>query len=137
MEQMPSMDWDSFQDAHYRPHLVVATLEPGLEPVSDETTVALFERLAMAFGMSGNYAFKKDGANIHAAFEIDTEAERFAGLLQAKTTTCEPEWASRSVGRIDGAAQRRIIAAVRQRGLKRARRQSGSDSSVTNGGTGR
>lgn len=118
---MPNMDWDTFQDTHYRPHLVVATLDLGREPASDETTVALFERLAMALGMSGNYTIKKDGANIRAAFEIDTDAERFALVLLAKTTLGEPEWASRSVGRIDGAAQRKMIAALRQHRLKRPR----------------
>jgi hypothetical protein len=120
---MPSMDWDTFQAAHYRPHLVVATLELGLDPVSDETTVALFERLAMALVMSGSYTIKEDGSNIRAAFEIDTDAERFAGVLLAKSTLGEPEWASRSVARIDGAVQRKIIAALRQRRLKRLRRR--------------
>lgn len=83
---MTNMDWGTFQDAHYRPHLIVATLELGLEPGSDETTVALFEHLAVALRMSGNYTIKKDGANIHAAFELDTDAERFAGVLPAKAT---------------------------------------------------
>ena len=120
---MPNMDWDTFQDMHYRPHLVVANLELESDPTSDETTLALFERLAMALGMSGNYAIKKDGANIRAAFEIDTDAERFAGVLRAKTTAGETEWASRSVGRIDGTAQRKITAALRQHRLKRPRRR--------------
>ena len=120
---MPHMDWDTFQDAHYRPHLVVANLELGRDPASDETTVALFERLAAALGMSGNYTIKKDGANIRAAFEIDTDAEQFARVLLTKTTAGELEWASRSVGRIDGAAQRKIIAALRQHRLTRPRRR--------------
>jgi hypothetical protein len=120
---MPSMDWDTFQDRHYRPHLVVANLEFGRDPASDETTVALFERLAMALDMSGNYTIKKDGAYIRAAFEIDTDAERFARVLLAKTTAGEREWASRSVSRIDGAAQRKIVTALRQLGLKRPRRR--------------
>lgn len=45
----------------------------------------------MASGMSGNYTIKKDGASIRAAFEIDTDAERFAGVPLAKTTLGEPE----------------------------------------------
>ena len=120
---MPNMDWDTFQDSHHRPHLVVANLASGRDPASDETTVALFERLAIALGMSGNYSITKDGAYIRAAFEIDTDAERFAGVLLAKTTAGEREWASRSVSRIDGAAQRKIATALRQLGLKRPRRR--------------
>jgi hypothetical protein len=120
---MPSMNWDTFQDRHYRPHLVVANVEPGSDRASDETTVALFERLAMALGVSGNYTIKKDGAYIRAAFEIDTDAERFAGVLLAKTTAGETEWASRSVSHIDGAAQRKIIEALRQHRLKRPSRR--------------
>jgi hypothetical protein len=117
---MPNMDWETFQDAHYRPHLIVAALELGPDPASHETMVALFERLAASLGMSGNYTIRKDGANIRAAFEIDTDAERFAGVLLAKTTLSEPEWASKWVGRIDGAAQSKIMAALRQRRLNRS-----------------
>lgn len=43
---MPNMDWDAFQDAHYRPHLIVTTLELGPDPASDKTIAALFERIA-------------------------------------------------------------------------------------------
>jgi hypothetical protein len=121
--QMPNMDWDTFQDSHHRPHLVVANLASGRDPASDETTVALFERLAIALGMSGNYSITKDGAYIRAAFEIDTDAERFARVLLAKTTAGEREWASRSVSRIDGASQRKIVAALTQHRLKRPRRR--------------
>jgi hypothetical protein len=120
---MPNMDWDTFQDRHYRPHLVVANLELGSDRASDETTVTLFQRFAMALGMSGNYAIKKEGAYIRAAFEIDTDAERFAGVLLAKTTAGETEWASRSVGRIDRTAQRKIVAALKQHRLKRPSRR--------------
>lgn len=60
--------------------------------------VALFEQLAAALGTWGNYTIKKDGASIRAAFEIDTDAERFARVLLAKTALSEPEWASKSVG---------------------------------------
>lgn len=117
------MDWDAFLDAHYRPHPVVATLRPGFEPASDQTTVALLERLAVALRMWGNYAIKQEGTDIRAAFETNADAERFAGVSLAKTTTRDPEWASRAVGRIDGAAQRKIMGASRQRRLKRPKRR--------------
>jgi hypothetical protein len=126
---MPNMDWGTFQDTHHRPHLIVATLELGRDPASNETTVALFEQLATALGMSGNYTIKKDGANIRAAFEIETDAKRFAAVLRAKTTLSEPEWASKSVGRIDGAAQRKIMAALSPRRPNRPRSDKGSRTS--------
>jgi predicted regulator of Ras-like GTPase activity (Roadblock/LC7/MglB family) len=42
--------------------------------------------------ISGNYTIKKDGVYIRAAFEIDTDAERFARVLLAKTTVGERDW---------------------------------------------
>ena len=120
---MPNMDWDTFQDRHYRPHLVVANLEPARNLKTGESTAVLFERLAAALGMSGNYTIKKDEAYIHAAFEIDTDAERFARVLVAKTSASERQWASRSVTLIDDAAHKKILAALRQLRLKRPRRR--------------
>ena len=119
------MDWDTFQDTHHRPHLIVVTPELRRDPASNETTVALIERLATTLGMSGNYTIKKDGANILVAFEVDTDAERFAAVPLAKTTLSEPEWASKSVCRIDGAAQRNIMAALSQRRPNRLRSDKG------------
>ena len=120
---MPRMDWNTFQDAHYRPHLVIATLE-GVAESDPAGSVAIFERLATALGVSGNYAFKSDGHSVSAAFEVDVDAERFAGMLQGRKTVREPEWASRTVGRIDGAARRRIVAAMKKFRLKRSKRPS-------------
>ena len=118
---MPRMDWDTFQEAHYRPHLVIATLQGEARRASIDP-VAMFERLAMALGVSGNYAFKKEGAAIRAVFELDTDAQRFAHMLQGKTSGREQEWASRTVSRIDRAAQRRIVSALRRLRLKGLRR---------------
>jgi predicted regulator of Ras-like GTPase activity (Roadblock/LC7/MglB family) len=115
------MDWNAFQDAHYRPHLVIATLE-GTPVIASSDTFALLEQLAATLGLSGNYAIKKDGVSVRAVFEIDTDAERFAGMLQGKTTARETEWASRTVGRIDDVAQKRIVAALREVRLKRTKR---------------
>lgn len=115
---MPRMDWDRFQDAHYRPHLVVATLE-GQAAATPGDPVAQFERLATALGVSGNYALKTDATSLRAAFEFDTDAERFAAILEEGRSTRELEWASRTVGRIDGVAQKRIVAVLRKLRLRR------------------
>jgi hypothetical protein len=114
-----SMNWGTFQDAHYRPHLVIARLEAG----TSETKVALLKRLASALGVSGSYAIKRDGTNVRVAFESDVDATRFANVLAATVTTREPEWASRAVARIDDATQRRITAALRKNHLKNAKKR--------------
>jgi hypothetical protein len=120
---MPSMDWDTFQDAHYRPHLVVATLEGGAARGSAEERISLLQRLVEALGVSGNYAIKKDGANIRAVFESDVDATRFAKVLLAKPAARDPESASNAVARMDRATQRNISAALKQSRLKNAKKR--------------
>ncbi len=120
-DDMPRMDWENFQDAHYRPHLVIATLQREARdtPVN---LVTMFDRLATALAVTGNYAFKSDGASIRAAFELETDAQRFAHMLDGKTSGRDAEWASRTVGRIDSEAQKRIVSALRGLRLKGRKR---------------
>ncbi len=120
---MPSMDWETFQDAHYRPHLVITNLESRTEPEISETRVSLLERLAATLSVSGCYAFKKDGANVYAAFESDVDAARFASALLAKTTTRDSEWASTAVARMDHATQKKITAALKQNRLNNVKKR--------------
>ena len=120
---MANMDWEAFQNAHYRPHLVLANLEDAAKPDQGETRRAMLERLAASLGVSGNYAIKRDGATIHAAFELDMDAARFADVLLAKTTFRDPEWASRAVARMDRAMQRKISDALRQNQLKNEKKR--------------
>lgn len=120
---MPSMDWETFQDAHYRPHLVITNLESGTEPDIGDTRVSLLERLAAALSVSGSYALRKDGADVYAAFESDVDAARFASALLARETEREPEWASRAVARMDRATQKRITATLRQNRARNARKR--------------
>ena len=120
---MPSMDWETFQDAHYRPHLVIANLAGTAKPDQAETRKALLERLAASLGVAGNYAIKRDGTTIHAAFELDMDAARFADVLLAKTAFRDPEWASRAVARMDRATQRKITDALRQNRVKNTKKR--------------
>ena len=120
---MPSMDWETFQDAHYRPHLVLANLEDTAKSDQGETMRAMLERLVVSLGVSGNYAIKRDGATIHAAFELDMDAGRFADVLLAKTIFRDPEWASRAVARMDRATQKKITDALRQNHVKNAKKR--------------
>jgi hypothetical protein len=120
MEQMPRMDWGAFHDTHFRPHLVIATLDIGADR---ETMVVLLKRLASALGASGSYAVTRDRTTVYVAFESEVGATRFANVLRATVTTREPEWASKAVARIDDATQRRIAAALKQHRLKNAKKR--------------
>jgi hypothetical protein len=113
---MPSMEWERFQDAHYRPHLVIANLAEGIGPVSGD----LFQSLAATLGVSGNYAIRGDGTIIQAVFEIDKDAERFASALSARASFRDLEWASKTVANVDRAAQKRIAATLRRSGSRPA-----------------
>lgn len=117
---MPNMDWETFQEAHYRPHLVIANLDGTSEPDQGEKSKTTLERLAATLGAAGNYAIKRDGTTIHAAFELDTDAARFGGIMLAKATFRDPEWASRAVAHIDRATQKKIAATLRQNHVKNA-----------------
>jgi len=118
---MPRMDWEVFQRDHHRPHLLIVSLnEKGRN--NPAVVRADFERLATKLRASGNYAFKTEGATIHAAFEDDADAARFAAVLRPLKTTRESEWASKGSASLDDAAYRRIRA-ILKRGRRRPKRQ--------------
>lgn len=112
---MPKMDWERFREKYYRPHLVVSDIRPGVDVKSLEATLEL---LAVSLDVSGDYAIRNDGAKISAVFERDVDAERFGGMLHSAATRRDVEWASRSVGHLNRADQRRIVAALRQHRAK-------------------
>ena len=104
---MPQMEWNEFQRAHHRPHLLVVSLEArkASKPLAKE---ADFERLAVRLGAGGNYAFKVERTTVYAAFEADGDAKRFAEVFRAGQITRESEWATKAFARMDGATHRRI-----------------------------
>jgi hypothetical protein len=120
---MPSMEWETFQHDHHRPHLLIVRMD-----VKGKSTPSVaktrFERLAVRLGASGNYAFKVEGTTIYAAFEDDADAVRFAAVLRPTQTTREPEWASKALARMDDAAYRRIAAVLKTARLKTAGRKN-------------
>lgn len=119
---MPSVDWEAFQHSHYRPHLLIVSIEERSKPTPC-VTKANFERLAVRLGMSGNYAFKTEGTNIYAAFEDDADAARFAAVLRPTQTTRESAWASKALARMDDPAYRRIAAILKKSRRKKAKRR--------------
>src|SRR3954466_16319899 len=110
---MPRMDWEVFQRDHHLPHLLVVSLKAKGKN-NPAVVRADFERLATKLRASGNYAFKAEGATIHAAFEGNTDAARFAAVLKPKQTTRELEWASKALASMDDAAYRRITAILKR-----------------------
>jgi hypothetical protein len=120
--QMPSMDWEDFQHDHHRPHLLIVSIEA--KGKSNPSAVkADFERLAVRLGASANYAIKREGTTIYAAFEDDADAKRFAAVLRPTQTNRESEWASKALARIDDAAYRRIAAMLKRGRLTAKRRK--------------
>lgn len=79
-----------------------------------------FERLAVALGVSGNYAIKSRGANIYATFERGADAARFAAVLRPSQTTRETEWSSKALAQMRGATIRRISAILNTGGRNNA-----------------
>ena len=110
---MPQMDWNSFQDAHDRPHLVIANLEDSTE-ILGETDLSVLAVLAEALGVIGNYAVTEDGNALHAAFERDIDAERFSKAIMARATISAPQWASQSIAHLNRSTQRKIATALKQ-----------------------
>ena len=80
---MPKMDWEEFQRDHHRPHLLVVSME-ATTASTPPVEKADFERLAVRLGAAGNYAFKVKGTTVYAAFEVDTDAKRFARGVQSR-----------------------------------------------------
>src|SRR4030095_7068498 len=120
--QMPRMDWEVFQRDHHRPHLLIVSLnEKGRN--NPAVVRADFERLATKLRASGNYAFKTEGATIHAAFEDEADAARFAAVLKPKQTTRKSEWVSKTSASLDDATDRRITAILKGGRLTARRRK--------------
>src|ERR1043165_8612235 len=118
---MPRMDWEVFQRDHHRPHLLIVSIKAKGKN-NPAVVRADFERLATRLRASGNYAFKTEGATIHAAFEDDADAARFAAVLRPLKTSRASECAARGSARLDDAAYRRSRGILR-RGRRRPKRQ--------------
>ena len=119
---MPSMDWETFQHDHHRPHLIVVSRDVGAKRDLFVAKVDL-ERLAVTLGASGNFALKSEGRTIYVAFESDLDAARFAAVLRPIETTRDREWASKTLARMDAGAYRRIAATLKQSTLKTVRKR--------------
>jgi hypothetical protein len=112
---MPRMAWEEFLRDHHRPHLLVVEANDKSAALAGK---ADFERLALALGVSGNYAIQTRDASIYAAFEGDADATRFATVLRPERTSREWEWASKAVAHMDGACKRRISTILTRSGPK-------------------
>jgi hypothetical protein len=97
---LPSMNWETFQRDHHRPHLLVVSMEArkASKPPAEKADL---ERLAVSLGAAGNYAFKVEDTTVYAAFEDDADAERFAEVFRPEQISRESEWASKALARMD------------------------------------
>lgn len=87
---MPLMGWPRFIDAHHRPYLIRAVLEPkGAQNRYESLTTLL-----RVFGMRGNYAMSPDETVIRVAFQFETDAVRVARALNARRQERADEWAA-------------------------------------------
>jgi len=117
--QMPQMTWEEFNDAHYRPNLVIAKL---LRPETVEESTAILARLAEALPLKGNYSLMTAAGSIHAAFELDVDAAHFAKAVRAQPTERGSEWASRASFVMGKTARNAITSALQPFRLKSARK---------------
>ena len=119
---MPLEDWDAFQEAHHRPHLVIVDLPRKSDAKARRLGLAFLERLAERLRLPGPYAMNIDGTDIKVAFESDLDARRFGEPLMARPRGKEAAWASTARCSLDQQAKRRITNALRAAHLKLAKR---------------
>lgn len=119
---MPLEDWEAFQDAHHRPHLVIVDLPKASGARARRLGLAFLARLAARLCLGGPYAMNPDRTDIKVAFESDIDAKKFADALQAKSRGKEAAWASTARGSLDRTAKRRITSSLRAAHLKLAKR---------------
>ena len=106
LDRHQHMDWDTFIEAHFRPHLVVLH---GRSAAGREIRWRLVERLLATSIFAGNHATRSDGPEIHVAFELADDAERFGRIVGVRSSVRAPEWASRSTAWLTGSIRQRIL----------------------------
>lgn len=119
---MPNMDWEAFQDAHHRPHLVMVDLPEVSDRRSQTTRLATLERLAEQLQFTGRYSMRAELTGVMVAFESDVDAKRFGDVLAARPSRRDESWASRSRCSFDRTAQRRISNSLRAARVKLAKK---------------
>ena len=103
--RLQHMDWDAFIEAHFRPHLVVLN---GRSAARRGNGRSLVKRLLATSHFTGNHAQRADGREIHVAFELADDAERFAHIVGVRSSVRAPEWASRSTASLTSSIRQRM-----------------------------
>jgi hypothetical protein len=117
---MPTMDWDLFLDAHFRPHLVLVNIDSPSDSAFSRSLIHQLERLTESRNSAANYAMRSEDQVIKVAFENDLDADSFSAALMAHPIESGPDWASVSVCSFDLEAQHRMAALLRARPRKRS-----------------
>ena len=117
---MPTMDWQLFLDAHFRPHLVIVNIGSRSGSASSHSLIHQLERLTESLNSVANYAMHSEDQMIRVAFENDLDAEAFSEALMAHPIEGGPDWASVSVCSFDLQAQHRMAALLKEGSPKRS-----------------
>ena len=107
---MSRVPWHLFEYRQPGVHLVVGALvEVAASDYGDELAVAQYvlKRLVSNQRPAGDYAatVARDGGRpeVYFAFENESDARKFAAVLEAETTAKHPGWASQRAFDLDGA----------------------------------
>ena len=116
---MSRVPWHLFEYRQPGAHLVVGALvEVAASDYGDELAVAQYvlKRLVSKQRPAGDYAatVARDGGRpeVYFAFENESDARKFAAVLEAETTAKPPGWASQRAFDLDGAKLRELEASL-------------------------
>jgi hypothetical protein len=99
------MNWEAFQEAHFRPHLALVRLV-DVDP--NAATTMIENWFEGSFNAPSNYAVKQDQQELLIAFELYKDVEKFTVALRGTPMASASEWASRTEVRLDAAACTRL-----------------------------
>ena len=110
--------WHKFLDAHPRPHLVIAELDPvETIPKSKLSRFELLKTLVVALVPAGDFALanirQDDRASIHVGFEKQLDAAKLIAAVLARATAPRPGWASEALFLYDRDAYNEIASVVK------------------------
>jgi len=86
---MPVMRWGAFTAAHPRPYVIFADRGQGQFP---QAAYELLRRHILKMAPEGSFSLYPEEGFIRVAFELETDAMKFAAGLRAKRTAREGGW---------------------------------------------
>jgi hypothetical protein len=94
---MRARDWEDFLETHYRPHLLVVSLETSGDSASGQKLINRLRLLIESLQSNADYAMLCADQEVEVALERDEDAETLRDLLMARVVERGgDEWASKS-----------------------------------------